>query len=61
MHQFLKKCTRKYSSWILPTVGSNVSNHRLGKDSNFGNALVCEVSILETNCLNINNLEKLLS
>jgi len=33
MYQFLSKCTGKYSSWILPTVSSDVPNLRHGNVS----------------------------
>ncbi|WVY94273.1 hypothetical protein V8G54_033361 [Vigna mungo] len=33
MYQFLSKCTRKYTSWILSTVSSNVPNTKHGIQS----------------------------
>lgn len=57
MHQFLTKCTRKYSSWVLPTVSSEVSNLRHGTHSIFGYALVSTVLVSETNCLNVKKIQ----
>ena len=45
VYQLLSKCTGEYSSWILPTVSSDVPNLRHGKASNFGYALLSEFSL----------------